>query len=249
MKTLLVIPYFNDSFRLNKFLPELFKVLPPHFHILVYNDGSSPLEKTRTEALLARFEEKSLSTGIDLSCVHQRYNLGKGASIINAWDNAQGHDILGFTDADGAVPAEEIVRLESYLRETPPVKALFGSRIRLLGKKIKRGAKRELSSRLFSFLVSRVGQIPAHDTQCGLKFIRENTYRHISPHLSVKRFAFDVELALILQHFNHHTEEMPVNWTDIPGSKVSLVKDSLQMASDIFKIKKRLDNIPRFGGL
>jgi predicted HicB family RNase H-like nuclease len=45
--TTLVIPHFNDTERLEVFLPKLAKILPEYFEIIVSDDGSSPDELRR----------------------------------------------------------------------------------------------------------------------------------------------------------------------------------------------------------
>jgi hypothetical protein len=34
-----------------------------------------------------------------------------------------------------------------------------------------------------------------------------------------------------------------VDWSDIPGSKVSLLRDSTRMAREVFKIRRRVDGL------
>jgi dolichyl-phosphate beta-glucosyltransferase len=50
-------------------------------------------------------------------------------------------------------------------------------------------------------------------------------------------FSFDVEVLLMGQRRGCRITEVPVNWTHQPGSRVSLVRDSLGMARDLFIIR------------
>lgn len=244
MKTLLVIPTYNDSQRLSEFLPTLLEKLPSHFEALVYDDGSCPQEKKALQELYQTSVPEWEASKKTLRLQTRTTNIGKGASIQEGWQtHCPKTDLLGFADADGAVSAQEILRAEEWLRQSP-AEALFGSRISMMGRNIKRSTKRHISSRVFALLVNSIGKIGAYDTQCGLKLLKKNAYEQVSPHFHSKRFAFDVELALLLNHLKIPTCEFPVDWADIPGSKINLLKDSLKMAREVLEIKKRVDKIP-----
>jgi dolichyl-phosphate beta-glucosyltransferase len=49
-----------------------------------------------------------------------------------------------------------------------------------------------------------------------------------------------VELLLLLLEQGFEVEEFPVDWHDVKGSKVNLLKDSLQMTLEVFRIKRRI---------
>ena len=71
------------------------------------------------------------------------------------------------------------------------------------------------------------------DTQCGFKMFTRSSAREIFPTQHIERFAFDVELLMIAHRRGHRIGEVPVSWQEIPGSKVSVIKDSLMMARDL----------------
>jgi dolichyl-phosphate beta-glucosyltransferase len=51
------------------------------------------------------------------------------------------------------------------------------------------------------------------------------------------RFSFDVEILYIARKANLCVVEIAINWTNVPGSKVNLLTDSLRMLRDVFKFK------------
>jgi dolichyl-phosphate beta-glucosyltransferase len=53
------------------------------------------------------------------------------------------------------------------------------------------------------------------------------------------RFAFDVELALLLLKAGFAIREVPIDWAEVPGSKVRLVRDSIRMFSGVVRITQR----------
>jgi glycosyltransferase involved in cell wall biosynthesis len=243
----LVIPHYNDAARLEPFLADLLKILPERFKILVSDDGSRPEERDLLGRLVKKMQVAAVRTGGAklLDPIFVEANTGKGGAIGRGWEWAGTADILAFTDADGAVCAKEILRVEESFRslEGLGTDALFASRVKMLGRTVDRSLKRHLSGRIFATLVSNLGGVPAYDTQCGLKFVKADAYKKIAPFLQCQGFAFDVELCLLLRKFGCPIAEFPVDWRDVPGSKVSLIRDSWRMALEVGRIVKRVGKL------
>jgi len=55
--------------------------------------------------------------------------------------------------------------------------------------------------------------------------------------MHVEGWIFDIEVLLIAQYFNMPIVEVAVNWHEVDGSKVSLTRDSIQMAKDLLIIR------------
>jgi glycosyltransferase involved in cell wall biosynthesis len=173
--------------------------------------------------------------------LHSECNSGKGRAVIRGWGLAEGHDLVAFADADGAVSAREILRAEEHMRSPGcMVDALFAGRFKMLGRRVDRSLRRHLAGRVFATLVSELSRVPVYDSQCGLKIIRNAPLRMVYPHLAERGFAFDVELLLLLLKAGFAVEEFPVDWSDVPGSKVSLLRDSWRMACQVVRINRRL---------
>ena len=240
--TLLVIPVYNDTARLAPFLKELLATLPAHFSILVSDDGSEPAEQERLATLIQRSRELIPSNGPTLfEVLSSPRNTGKGGAVYRGWDSQEGFSLLSFADADGAVSAGEILRAESTFRSDGCIMdALFASRVKMMGRSVTRSLHRHLLGRIFATLVSELGGIPAYDTQCGFKILKVESYREIRPCLKTMGFAFDVELALLLNKSGKRIMEFPIDWHDVQGSKIRLGRDSLRMFLEVIKIRRRL---------
>jgi glycosyltransferase involved in cell wall biosynthesis len=244
-RTLLVIPHYNDVVRLRPFLIELQRTLPGHFSILLSDDGSSSDQREKLTLLcdeLKRHRDPSAPELLMPLFVNR--NTGKGGAVYRGWQNSEGCSLIAFADADGAVSASEIVRAESFFRSVvSDTDALFGSRVKILGRSIQRHFVRHLAGRIFATLVSELTKIPVYDTQCGLKIIKKEAYQKIEPYHSSEGFAFDVELLLLLLNSGAKVIEFPVDWHDVEGSKVCLMHDSISMAFEIIKIRSRVHKI------
>lgn len=238
-RILLVVPCYNDVARLSEFLPELARGLNSKFRIVVSDDGSEVGEREALSGLVDRVREKG-TAGCSVEIVFTQRNTGKGGAVKRGWAKLGDEAWVGFVDADGAVGLLEILRAEEWLRVQPDVDALFGSRVKMLGRRVERSWKRHLSGRIFATMVSELGQVPVYDSQCGLKLVRASAYRRMAPFLQTEGFAFDVELLLLLMKLGGRVVEFPVDWRDVPGSKVSLFRDSWRMAREVVRIQKRV---------
>lgn len=246
-KLWLVIPSYNDTARLARFLPSLCAVLeclPFRTEVQVVDDGSRAEARAALEELTA---QTRLHYGFVRPAIFLDRNEGKGSAVLRGWDASEGAEWLGFVDADGAVPAGEVGRVAERLANGPRRAALFASRIRMRGRTVARSLRRHLSGRLFASLVGSWIDSRVYDSQCGFKLIPEPAYQKIRPHLREKGFAFDVELLALLNHFKTPVEEVPVDWSDIPGSKVSLAGDSWRMLRAVWRIRGRVRALAKTG--
>jgi len=231
-------------------MKSLVKVLPSHFSILVSDDGSASAQRESLNQIIGKHTSLGSENGPSvLPPLFVDKNTGKGGAVRRGWDYGLSGEIcefslLAFADADGAVSATEIVRAERHLRQNDQqIDAIFGSRVKMLGRTVTRSLKRHLLGRIFATLVSCLGNVPAYDTQCGLKILKTDTYRKIRPGMQTLGFAFDVELCLLLQVSGSKMIEFPIDWHHVPGSKVSFLRDPVHMAIEVVKISRYVRSI------
>ena len=235
-----MIPAYRESIRLPEFLKTLGSAIQktlPEIRILVVDDGSGGKEQSLTTELV-NITRQSLECVLPPLLLAE--NMGKGGAILAGWDTAEGYDYLGFVDADGAVPVEEVIRVARLLPkrvDQPRSPALFASRVRMRGKTIRRSTSRHLIGRVFASMVGILIDPDVYDSQCGLKFLPASAFKTIRHCLKGRRFAFDVELLAVLNLIKHPILEVPIDWADMPGSKVSMISDTLKMAKAVFEIR------------
>jgi len=78
------------------------------------------------------------------------------------------------------------------------------------------------------------------DTQCGFKLMTRATAIRVVDGLHVEGWIFDVELLLrakLIQDPKIPIAEVPIQWEEIQGSKLSVVKDSIIMAIELFLMR------------
>jgi dolichyl-phosphate beta-glucosyltransferase len=76
------------------------------------------------------------------------------------------------------------------------------------------------------------------DTQCGFKLYKTELAQAIFADLKELRFAFDLEIIYKLNKKNYNIILLPVRCYDVQGSKVNLIKDSINMFFALFRIKR-----------
>ena len=234
---LLVIPCFQESTRLPSFLPALCETLAPvgGVSVLVVEDGGGGEEQARIISMIAEWRGRFPFL---LPPLLLKENLGKGGAVYAGWEQNKTAAWLAFVDADGSVPPAEVVRLIALARaEGTSLRALFASRVKMLGRRIHRLFKRHLLGRIYATLVSELLDIPVYDSQCGLKLVPAAAFARVCPLLSVKGFAFDAELLLALLRTGTDVIEVPIDWHETPGGKIRLIRDPLHMARDVWRIR------------
>jgi len=238
-KTVVVIPCYQEEMRLEA---EAVDVLCAHdISVLLIDDGSSD----GTLALLRRIEARAPDK---ISVLPLSPNRGKAEAVRLGMVEALGRGavLVGFTDADMATPASEVVRLVHTLEESPTLIAVMGSRIARAGAHIDRKHSRHYLGRVFSTLASLVLAHPFCDTQCGAKVFRAGTALSdavASPFSS--RWAFDVELIGRLLTgpdpvpFAAFLELPLLAWHDVGGSKLNPMA-KLRAVCELGKIARAL---------
>lgn len=238
----IAIPCFQESTRLPAFLEQLcgeFADWSGKVRVQVVDDGSGEAEaRALCEAVAAL---SSRYPGLLLTPLLLAENRGKGGAVYAGWHAAQVHQprALALVDADGSVPAAEVRRVvDRFLAPNAPAPdAIFASRLKILGQQVTRRLHRHLLGRVFATAVTAATGVEIYDSQCGLKVLRAEIFREIAERLHETGFVFDVELALVLLQSGYSVQEMPIDWHEVPGSKVHLLRDSLRMFRGLLRIR------------
>jgi dolichyl-phosphate beta-glucosyltransferase len=228
----IVIPAYNEETRLPKMLLAAYEYLHARgveYEMLVVDDGSSD----DTAKVVKQFEQLT-------PCVRlltYPTNRGKGYAVRFGVLNARGRLIL-FDDADGATPIEEIERLEAAIAAGAQI--AIGSRaLDSLETGVRTVWYRRLLGRVFNAMVNIVVLPGIADTQCGFKLFVRPAAKFIFKRQRAERFSFDVEVLYLARKAGFRIAEVAVNWHNVPGSKVNLIKDSMKMAVDILRFRLR----------
>jgi glycosyltransferase involved in cell wall biosynthesis len=163
--------------------------------------------------------------------------IGKGGALIEGLKLAEHADIIGYVDADGATGPAAFLKLIPFLAQADCV---IGSR--WLPDSVllqKQPTFRRFISRCFHFIVEFFFHLHIKDTQCPCKLMRRAAVEKIHSNLRIADLAFDVNLLVALNRAGFRVREVPIEWTDMVGSKVtaSLFRSSLTMFLSVVRVR------------
>lgn len=107
--------------------------------------------------------------------------------------------------------------------------------------KVEKSLHRTILSFFFRLLLRSILGLKMSDTQCGFKLMTREAANRVIPRCTVAGWAFDVELVALCQSAGIVIKEIPVEWREKPGSKLSPLRDSLLMALDILRLGLLID--------
>jgi len=223
-ETTIVVPCYNEA---SRFQPEPFFeacLAQPALSFVFVNDGSSDDTFGVLSQLASRLPER-------MSVLRLEANAGKAEAVrrgvLRAFESSA--SLVGYWDADLATPLYNIERFALFF-ERSAVQLVMGSRVRLLGRDVRRSALRHYIGRGFATVAALALRLPVYDTQCGAKLFRANsTFREIFSVPFELGWSFDIELlARMLRSIRslgadpeQQIVEVPLDaWIDAPGSKL-----------------------------
>jgi len=197
----LVIPAYNEGDHILEILEETDRVmesLGAIYEIIVVNDGS----KDETE--LKAFEYANNNNHVKV--ISYDKNAGKGFALKTGFFNAVGDSVV-FMDGDLDINPQQI---RKYVKALKSGDIVIGSK-RHPESYVEAPPVRKFLSLGFNLLVRLLTGLKLSDTQSGLKAVRRKGLKKVFSVLSVKRFAFDVELLAVANLYGLSIVEMPVN--------------------------------------
>lgn len=212
--------------------------------LVFVDDGSKDNTVEVLERVCSGFEDRTFI----LRC---EVNGGKAEAVRLGLLHAltrYNQEFVGYWDADLATPLPVIDRFAELLRARPDINMVFGSRIKLLGRHVKRDARRHYAGRVFATVVSNILELPIYDTQCGAKLFRASSgIASILEEPFISKWVFDVEIIARYRRacgndpkqLEQMIYEYPLDWwEDVAGSKVR-PSDFLTALFDVLKIRSK----------
>jgi dolichol-phosphate mannosyltransferase len=226
-KLSVVLPAYNEEETISHVLKRTdsaAKKTGLRYELLVVDDGSK--DETRQKVL--RLSKKNNLVRL----VGYSNNTGKGFALTRGFFKSLG-DMIVFLDADTDVEPEGIISFVGALKHADLV---------IASKKhpksiIEEPLSRKGLSYAFNVIVRLLVGLENEDTQTGLKAVRKKALLQVFPLLSVKRYAFDVELIAVSKLLNLKILELPVKLRLTNNFKI---KEIFRMLLDVLGIAYRL---------
>jgi dolichyl-phosphate beta-glucosyltransferase len=236
----IVIPAYNEEMRIVPTLKAIAGYLARmnwRAEVLVVDDGSADATAQRVS------EQAAALPGLRL--LRNGRNRGKGYSIRFGFSECRAPLVL-LTDADLSTPIEEIEKLLPAVRDGKSGIAVGSRGLDPSTVEVPQGWVRRTLGKGFNVIVRLLTGLSIKDTQCGFKLLRRETFIPIFEAARVDRFSYDVEILYLAHRRGVGIAEVPVIWRNSPQSKVSFIRDSIQMFWDVLKLvyRDRLERKP-----
>lgn len=228
---LLLVPAYNEEARIEPLLRAygayFRKSYAGKFQMVVVLNGC----RDNTQGVV----EKVAKDYPEISFLNFAAPIGKGGALIEGLKLAPLADCVGYVDADGATPPHAFHDLVKYLGEA---ECVIGSRW-IEGAKLHQAqsGQRRFASRCFHFAVQTLFGMGIKDTQCGAKVLRREVVEKIHASLCIADMAFDINLLYAVKRAGYRIREVPTEWTDQAGSKVSLGRTSSVMLLSVIRLR------------
>jgi len=182
---------------------------------------------------------KKLADELDSICLLDFKEAGKGYALTQGFAYAckQKFDLIGFVDADMATSPQEFFNLITQIDDHDGIIAsryMKGSAVVPPRPFIKRWGSRLIYEPLVRYVLG----LRYKDLQCGAKLFKHKVIEAIVDHLTIRQWAFDIELLYLCKKCGFIIKEIPTVWHDQAFSKLNVMGSGMKMLSSVFSFER-----------
>lgn len=229
-KLSLIIPVYNSELFIEDSINKLVKWSKEQnysIELIIVNDGSTDNSKKQLEFI--NKENKVFKL------ISYPRNKGKGYAVKQGMHAAKG-DFKVFTDADIPYGFNNIDAIIKSL-EFENFDVCIGNRKATKSDyHVKTSFFRNVSSRVFTFFISKLVISGLGDTQCGLKGFTSEAAESIFSKVRINGFAFDVEALYLSYKYKLNIKRIPVKFEGNSISTINLISSSFRMFVDVLSL-------------
>jgi len=233
IKFSILIPAFNEESTIVRTLQETEKVLEdfsPDYEIIVINDGSTDNTASEVAGFAQANSKKARLEGYFP-------NQGKGYALKYGTGLANGKYVL-FMDADLDLHPSHLIELYKIMQKNN-ADIVIGSKMHRQSKLNYPLYRRFLSSSYY-FIIKVLFRLPIKDTQTGIKLFKNEVLKKCISKVTIKRYAFDLELLLIASRNNYIIFEAPIQLKAKREAGRIGLKDAARVFVDTMRVFGRL---------
>lgn len=236
-----VIPCYNEQALLAHSVGELVAALKAtklEYELIFVDDASRDETVATINALRQRF------CGERMHVLIHEVNQGRGRTATDGFRIATGR-IVGYIDIDLEVHARYIPAMVDAI-DRQGYEVATGWRIY---QATRTGLFRALSSKTYHLLASWMLDLPFQDTETGFKFFRRDALALILDRPTHRGWFWDTEIMAYCAIEGLRVAEIPCVFMRRSDkvSSVRLVRDSIDYARSLWRLRKRLRATPRVG--
>jgi glycosyltransferase involved in cell wall biosynthesis len=233
----IVVPVYNEERQLKQSIMILYDFLNEKYpssqwRVTIANNGSRDCTKEIALELTKKYENIKY------------FNLdekGFGKAVKSVWRGSS-YSILGFIDLDLATDLKHLPEAIDTFQDRD-VDIVVGSRLLPESVVENRTLLREITSRVFNFILKKYLRVNYSDGMCGFKFIKKESYAKLSEFgVQNDGWFFSTELLIIADFLNLKMYELPIHWVDNEDSKVQLIDLVKKYLIEMRRVKSRLRN-------
>ncbi len=222
-----VLPVFNEGSQIVSIVSSAIRkfesLLGSNFELVIVDDGST--DGTRT--LLDRMKKDDR-----IKVVGYPTNVGKGNALMFGFQFTTADKVI-FADGDMHASPHDF---QEYLSALDNADVVVSSK-RVEGARVSASTKRNFLSLGFNLFVKMLLPVTVSDTQAGFKAFSRKALARILPLISVKKYAFDVELLVVAKLLSLRIAELPATVVLTDGFRK---RHMLRMFVDLLGIAYRL---------
>ena len=199
-KLSILMPMYNEEIYAAANIMETDAYFKKHsftYEIIVMDDGSKDMTFDRASKM-QKEHIKVLKLG---------KNEGKGEALKEAFKACTG-DLVMFLDGDLDIHPRQFEALFDVMN-TEGADVVIGSK-RHPKSVLHYPFKRKVMSSVYFFMVKLLFGLPLRDTQTGIKLFKAEALRKTFHKVLIKRYAFDLELLVLLHHYGFKISEAPI---------------------------------------
>ena len=224
----IVIPVYNEATDLERSVRALdtylSEALPYSYRVTIADNAS--VDGTWLIA------QRLASTMQHVTAVHLDQK-GRGRALKQVWLNSDAN-VVAYMDVDLSTDLAAVLPLVAPLVSGHSDVAI-GTRLAPTSRVV-RGPKREFISRCYNLVLRTALRASFSDAQCGFKAMRRDVAQELLPLIEDTNWFFDTELLVLAQRADLRIHEVPVDWTDDPGTTVDIVATATEDLRGVMRL-------------
>ena len=232
----ITIPVLNEEATLQVQVRKLHAFVLTHFpdttqwRIVIADNGSTDQTEQLGRELTQEF------SNVQFLKVPDR---GVGLALKTSWSQSAA-DMVGYMDLDLATGLPHFLEAYRAIAEGD-YDLVYGSRLHPEAKVIGRTLKREISSRVFNWLLRVYLGVGFSDGMCGFKWLKREHYPALYEGGAQNNgWFFSTELLTVAEWLDLKIKELPVVWTDdVSSSRVEILPLAKKYIRAMGELRKR----------